>query len=94
MEEKSIVDYVSGLARIEVDSRERLFLSGQLSRILEYVEILKKCDVSGVEPLRALNSNGAFLREDSRRLSCEREAILRNSPLREDGYFKIPKVLE
>ena len=51
-------------------------------------------DTEGVKPTTyALPMQNVF-REDTVKESLGREAALSNAPLKEDGYFKVPKVLE
>ena len=44
------VEYVAALANLEVADAEKAELAGQLSRFLDYVELLNRLDVSGIEP--------------------------------------------
>ena len=92
--DKEIVEYVASLARIRVTSEEKGPLGEQLSKIIGYVDKLKEADTEGVEPMRGLYSPKNVFREDKVIPSVYREDILKNSPLREGDYFKIPKVIE
>ena len=65
-----------------------------LDKFLTYVENLSGVDTEGVKPTTyALPMQNVF-REDPVTESLGREAALSNAPLKEDGYFKVPKVLE
>ena len=92
--DKEIVEYVANLARIKVASGEKDSLGEQLSKIIGYVDKLKELDTKGVEPMRGLHTPKNVFREDKVIPSVYREDILKNSPLREGDYFKIPKVIE
>ncbi|MDD5194894.1 MAG: Asp-tRNA(Asn)/Glu-tRNA(Gln) amidotransferase subunit GatC [Candidatus Omnitrophica bacterium] len=94
MVDKKTVEYVAGLARIEVSEEQKQFLESQLSNILSYIDKLKKLDVEGVEPLRGLHLERNVLRNDEVKPSTAKEEILENAPSRQERYFKIPKVLE
>ncbi len=94
MVDKDIVEYVANLARIEVSSQEKDFLAPQLSTILDYIDKLKELDVSNIEPTRGGSLEQNAFREDKVEKKSFRDAILKNAPASEDGYFKIPKVLE
>ncbi|MDD5069196.1 MAG: Asp-tRNA(Asn)/Glu-tRNA(Gln) amidotransferase subunit GatC [Candidatus Omnitrophica bacterium] len=93
MDRENIVDYISKLARINVSNEEKKPLESQLSRILEYVNKLKEADVTSVEPLRNLHTNNNVYRQDTVIYPFQQENILNNAPLKEDGYFKTPKVI-
>lgn len=94
MTDKEIVEYVANLARIKVTSREKSFLGEQLSKIIGYVDKLKELNVEGVEPMRGLHVSKNIFREDKAIPSTCQEDILKNSPLQEGNYFKIPKIIE
>ncbi|MBQ1613274.1 MAG: Asp-tRNA(Asn)/Glu-tRNA(Gln) amidotransferase subunit GatC, partial [Selenomonas sp.] len=55
---------------------------------------LSELDTENVKPTTyALPMQNVF-RKDEVKESLDREAALANAPLKEDGYFKVPKVLE
>ena len=65
-----------------------------LGDFLTYVDNLSGVDTEGVRPTTyALPIENVF-RADEVRPSLPNEAALSNAPLREDGSFKVPKVLE
>ena len=85
---------VAVLSRLEVADDETDKYLNQLDEFLNYVENLKAVDTENVNPTTyALPIENVF-REDEVRESIPREAALQNAPLKEDGYFKVPKVLE
>jgi aspartyl-tRNA(Asn)/glutamyl-tRNA(Gln) amidotransferase subunit C len=92
--EKGNVEYVAGLAKIKITAEEKSYLSRQISDIIGYIDKLKELNVEGVEPMRGLHIPGNVFRKDEVIVSFCREEILKNSPLREGDYFKIPKVIE
>ena len=94
MVDKKTVEYVAALARIAVSDEQKEFLSGQLSKILGYIDKLKELNTDGIEPLRTLNQKRDVLREDLKAQCMLRQDILDNAPSRRDDYFKIPKVIE
>jgi len=94
MVDKKTVEYVATLARIAVSDAQKEFLSGQLSKILSYIDKLKQLNTDGIEPLRTLNQKRDVLREDLKQRCKLRENILDNAPSRRDDYFRIPKVIE
>lgn len=94
MVDKKTVEYVARLARIALSDEQKEFLSGQLSKIIAYIDKLKELNTEGIEPLRTLNQKRDVLREDVRQQCPLRENILDNAPSRRDDYFKIPKVIE
>ncbi len=94
MVDKTIVEYVSKLARINVTDQEKEYLAGHLSKIIGYIDKLKKVNTENVEPLRSLSEKRNVFRKDFSKISGKGPAILKNSPSTLENYFKIPKVIE
>ena len=88
------VDNVATLSRLTMEGEEKAMYTRQLSDFLEYVEILEKVPTEGVEPLAHVLPLKNVFREDEVRPSLDRELALQNAPLKEDGYFKVPRILE
>lgn len=92
--DKAMVDRVALLGRLELSEQENAQFSTQLSAIVGYIEKLNALDVSGVEPLAHCLPVQNVLREDVSRPSLSNEQALANAPDREEGYFKVPKILD
>lgn len=91
---KEDLENVAGLSRLSIpDSQAEAYL-GQLDAILSYMDNLSEVDTANVKPTTyALPMENVF-RDDEVRPSLPRELALSNAPLKEDGYFKVPRVLE
>ncbi|MBI1824548.1 MAG: Asp-tRNA(Asn)/Glu-tRNA(Gln) amidotransferase subunit GatC [Nitrospirae bacterium] len=88
------VAYVARLAKLTVSEEEKVKLTLQLEQILNYVEQLNELDTSKVEPTsHAILLENVF-REDQETPSLPPELALKNAPERENGFFKVPKVIE
>ncbi|MCK5494634.1 MAG: Asp-tRNA(Asn)/Glu-tRNA(Gln) amidotransferase subunit GatC [Candidatus Omnitrophica bacterium] len=94
MVNKQNLEHVSNLASIEIEEDKKEFFAAQLSKIINYIDKLKELDVRGVEPMRGLHVKGNVFREDKVKDFIHNEDILQNAPLSQDGYFKIPKVID
>ena len=91
---KKDVENVAVLSRLSIPAEEQGKYTEQLSAFLEYVDNLRNVNTDEVKPTTyALPIQNVF-REDAVRPSLDREAALSNAPLKEDGYFKVPKILE
>lgn len=85
---------VASLSRLKIRPEETAEVTEQLDKFLTYVENLKAIDTTNIEPTTyALPMQNVF-RADEVKPSLERELALSNAPLAEDGYFKVPRVLE
>jgi aspartyl-tRNA(Asn)/glutamyl-tRNA(Gln) amidotransferase subunit C len=85
---------VATLSRLKIRDEESAEVLENLNKILTYVENLNSIDTANIEPTTyALPMQNVF-REDKVKPSLERDLALSNAPLKEDGYFKVPRVLE
>jgi len=90
--DKTELEYLAKLSKIELNEEEAEEFFLQLNKILEYMNILAQVDVENVQPFEYLHPDKtqAFLRKDL----AEAENILEKSSLHiKDGYFISPKII-
>ncbi|MGZ8351032.1 MAG: Asp-tRNA(Asn)/Glu-tRNA(Gln) amidotransferase subunit GatC [Allosphingosinicella sp.] len=92
--DSATVRHIAKLARIAVSDAEVAALAPELSNILGWVEQLQEVDVDGVQPMTAVIPNPLWLREDKVTDGDIRDAVLKNAPVAEHGFFAVPKVIE
>lgn len=91
MLQKSEVERVAELARLELTGEEIVLYTEQLNSILDYIHSIEQVDCSLVQSISpALTS---VLREDVLEESLEAELILAEAPVREAQYFVTPTIL-
>ena len=88
------VRYVADLARLELSSEEVELLTGDMNRILDYMDQLNELDTGGVEPTSHVLSLKNVFREDVVVDSLPVDEVLANAPRREKGHFVVPKIIE
>ena len=88
------VEHVALLSRLELSEHELDKFTGQLDAILEYIDVLNQVDTSAVEPMAHVLEIRNVMRSDEVQPSLPREAALQNAPDAEDGFFKVPKIVE
>ena len=88
------VEHVALLSRLELSEDDAEKFTGQISSILGYIDMLNTVDTEGVEPTAHVLPLKNVMRPDETRVSLPREEALSNAPEREDGYFKVPKIME
>ena len=88
------VEHVALLSRLELSEKELDKFTGQLDAILEYIDVLNQVDTSAVEPMAHVLEIRNVMRADQVQPSLPREAALQNAPDAEDGFFKVPKIVE
>ena len=88
------VKYVAHLARLHLTADEEQKFGAQLGQILGYIEKLNELDVTGVEPTAHAVPLVNVTRPDVVRPSLPNEDALRNAPLKSNGLFVVPKIVE
>ena len=82
------------LSRLEIKEENMAHMEKQLNSVLEYIDVLKQVDIEGVKPtVHAVELYNVW-REDVRKPSLSNEEALMNAPDKENGYFKVPKVMQ
>ncbi|MGD2095149.1 MAG: Asp-tRNA(Asn)/Glu-tRNA(Gln) amidotransferase subunit GatC [Phycisphaerales bacterium] len=92
--DKEQVEKVAKLSRLELSKDEVEEFTGQLSAILGYVEKMNELDTTNVEPLAHCLPISNVFREDKVKDSLGTEKVLSNAPQRDEGFFKVPKILD
>jgi aspartyl-tRNA(Asn)/glutamyl-tRNA(Gln) amidotransferase subunit C len=82
--------HVARLARLELTEDEVERYSGELSKVLDYIEKIEELDLSGVEPTSHVVQIENVLRADNPRPSWPREEVLDAAPDEADGGFRVP----
>ncbi len=85
---------VANLARLALTEEEISTYQGQLGRILEHIEHLKKVDVTDVEPTAHTYPVFNVVREDVPQKGLSRDAVLGNAPRSANSLIIVPKVVE
>jgi aspartyl-tRNA(Asn)/glutamyl-tRNA(Gln) amidotransferase subunit C len=89
-----LVDKLAHLARLEVKPQEKEGLKKDLQKMIAFIEKLNELDTTGVEPLLFMTDEVNVLREDVVIPSITREEALMNAPVKDDAFFKVPKVIK
>jgi aspartyl-tRNA(Asn)/glutamyl-tRNA(Gln) amidotransferase subunit C len=89
------IDYVCALARLELSAEEKTILAPQMIKIIEWVGQLS--DLRPNDPGSEASCPSPVplsFREDEIRASLSVEEALANSPEKNRGFIKVPKVIE
>jgi len=90
----AVVDHVAKLARLELSEEDRQRFARQLGSILEYCAKLNELDTERVAPTSHVLAVSNVFRDDVPGTPLAREAVLERAPEHEDGFFKVPPVIE
>ncbi len=89
-----MVDKLAHLARLKFDEAEKQEIKSDLQRMIGFVEKLNELDLENVEPLLHMSGEVNVLREDEIEGSVSRSEALKNAPLHDEQFFKVPKVIK
>ena len=92
--DQATVRRIAHLARIKVTDEEAKSLESELSGILDWVKQLNEVDVTDVEPMTSAVEMTLRMREDRVTDGEKVDEVTANAPLKEDGFFVVPKVVE
>lgn len=90
------VDAIAKLALIPVSDEEKAELARGFNTVLDLLDVLKKVDVSNVEPTHQVTGLENVFREDEvdeARMFTQDQALA-NAPKAHDGYFMVDQVID
>ncbi len=93
MIEKSVIENIAKLARLEINSEKVEAYSKQLSVAMEYFEQITKVKTDGVEPMVTPTEIEDFWREDVVIQNLTAEEIVQNAPDKVGNLFRVPPVI-
>jgi aspartyl-tRNA(Asn)/glutamyl-tRNA(Gln) amidotransferase subunit C len=91
---KMDIEKVARLARLELSEEEKVTFGNQLEQVLNYMEQLNQLDTTGVEPTSHAIPLSNVFKEDEVKPSFSQEEVLAIAPDKENGHFKVPKIIE
>jgi aspartyl-tRNA(Asn)/glutamyl-tRNA(Gln) amidotransferase subunit C len=89
-----LIDKLAHLSRLRFNEAEKMEIKKDLQRMITFVEKLNELNLEGVEPLLHMTEEVNVLREDEVKGSVSREEALKNAPLHDEQFFKVPKVIK
>lgn len=93
---KEELETTAFLARIEVKEEEKEKYLKELNEMIEFVQILREPDISGLKPATHVTSLRNVWREDEVK-PCPKdvlEQMINAAPQKEGSFYKIQKVIE
>lgn len=91
---QEIIEHIADLARLNLTEKEKEKLTSEMANIVAYMDKLNELDTTNVPPTSHVKPIHNVFREDKIEKSYDREKILANAPSRENGCFKVPRVVE
>lgn len=85
---------IARLARLKMDPEALAPMAAELNQILSFVEQLDEVDTAGVAPMTSVVAMSLKMRDDAVTDGGNPEAVLKNAPAVEQGFYTVPKVVE
>ncbi|HWD48374.1 MAG TPA: Asp-tRNA(Asn)/Glu-tRNA(Gln) amidotransferase subunit GatC [Rhizomicrobium sp.] len=92
--DKDTVRRIAKLARLALDEERVEPMMHELNGIFSWVEQLNEVNVDGVEPMTSVVAQKLKMRDDVVTDGGMADAVTANSPVSEDHFFVVPKVVE
>lgn len=90
---KALISKLEKLANLELNSEEKDRIQADLNKMLGMVQKIEELDTEGVEPLTHMTEEVNQFRPDEVKGQLEREEALKNAPVKDESYIKVPKVI-
>jgi aspartyl-tRNA(Asn)/glutamyl-tRNA(Gln) amidotransferase subunit C len=85
---------LAALSKLKLSDEEVEKLRGELSEILNYVEMLDDVDVSGLEPTYQVTGlDNVWRPDETKDYGYKTEDLLKNAPEVQENQFKVKRVL-
>lgn len=88
-----LIDYLCGLARLPINEEEREAEKQEISKIIDYMDMLNEVDTKEIEAMSHAFPIKNVFRLDEGAESAARDDVLLNAPHQKDGCFQVPKTV-
>ena len=89
-----LVEHLAHLSRLDFDDYSKEKMKFDFEKMLDFVAKLEEVDTDNVEPLSYMSSELNVLREDKVEKVLTQEQALKNAPVNDTDYIRIPKVID
>jgi aspartyl-tRNA(Asn)/glutamyl-tRNA(Gln) amidotransferase subunit C len=91
---KDTIRKISNLAKISIADHEVEKLESEISSIIRWVEALNEVDTDNIDPMSNSLTGVLRMRDDLVTDGNKVSDILSNSPVDDENFFVVPKVIE
>jgi aspartyl-tRNA(Asn)/glutamyl-tRNA(Gln) amidotransferase subunit C len=89
-----LVEHLAHLSRLDFDDDSKEKMKFDFEKMLDFVAKLEEVDTDNVVPLSYMSSELNVLREDKVEQVLTQEQALKNAPVNDTDYIRIPKVID
>ena len=91
---EEIVQKTAHLARLDFSEDEKKTMKKDLQKMVDWIDKLKEVDTTGVEPLTNMSKEINQFREDKAGEHISKQKALKNAPVKDSEFFRVPKVIK
>ncbi|MDC0185228.1 Asp-tRNA(Asn)/Glu-tRNA(Gln) amidotransferase subunit GatC [Gammaproteobacteria bacterium] len=91
---KSDINHICDLSKLRIDENEISIFTKQISDILNMINELEQADTNNIKPMAHPMNMSQRLRKDEAILNNDRDFFQENAIDSEDGFYKVPKVID
>ena len=91
---KSEIEHLCNLSKLNLGEEEQSIFLSQMQSILEMIKELEGVDTGEIAPMAHPLQMSQRLREDEITEFNERDKYQKNTDFAEDGFYKVPKVID
>jgi aspartyl-tRNA(Asn)/glutamyl-tRNA(Gln) amidotransferase subunit C len=92
--DNALIEKLANLSRLEFAEEEKASIKNDLEKMIGFIDKLNELDTSGVAPLLHMSNNVNIFRNDTVNGEISRKDALKNAPLHDEEFFKVPKVIK
>ena len=92
--DNKLVEHLAHLSRLDFDDDSKEKMKFDFEKMLDFVAKLEEVDTDNVVPLSYMSSELNVLREDKVEQVLTQEQALKNAPVNDSDYIRIPKVID
>ncbi|MFW6283263.1 MAG: Asp-tRNA(Asn)/Glu-tRNA(Gln) amidotransferase subunit GatC [Minisyncoccales bacterium] len=95
MSKKEEIKHIADLAKLNFEEEKENKILEEVASILDYMEILKEVDVTGIKPMGHVHEKENVLRRDKvvNVPQDVKDKILKSAPDLKDNHFKVNTIL-
>ena len=90
---KEEIIHIAKLASLNLSEEEIEGYAKDMTEILGFADMINSVDTDQIKETIAANENYNVFRKDEVIPSIDRDVLLQNAPSKDEGMFRIPKVL-
>jgi len=93
MIDEKTVNWIADLAKLDLSDEEKKEMSLQLTKILDYMDVLNELNLEGLEVTAHTLDLKNVMRGDEVKKSLDIEEVKRLAPEWENNHFVVPRII-